>query len=123
MRKLKAEARTNPDLASALGQIDTGSERPATLGITSVLQGGADQLNVLVGYNNGGFTAGAESTIEWMVDGVDTSFSHSAPADPGGNTLGPFAVGQTVKLRTRVTNSTGTTTGSVRSLKLLAPPV
>lgn len=35
------------------------------------------------------------------------------------NALGPFAVGKTVKLRTRVKNSTGSTTGSVRTLKIV----
>jgi hypothetical protein len=41
--------------------------------------------------------------------------------DPSGNALGPFAVGQTVNLRTRVTSNTGTTLGSVRTLTLAAP--
>jgi hypothetical protein len=50
-----------------------------------------------------------------------TDFTHTAPADPSGNALGPFTVGQVIKLRTRVTNSNGTTTGSVRTLTVLNP--
>jgi len=42
--------------------------------------------------------------------------------DPSGNTLGPFAVGKTVKLRTRVTSGVGTTTGSIRTLTIQPPP-
>jgi len=37
---------------------------------------------------------------------------HTTAADPSGNALGPFTAGQTVKLRTRVSNGNGTTTGS-----------
>jgi len=59
--------------------------------------------------------------VEWMISGVDADFTHKVPADPSGNTLGPFAVGKTVKIRTRVTNANGTTTGSVRSLTITAP--
>jgi hypothetical protein len=58
--------------------------------------------------------------VEWMVSGTDADFTHSIPADPSGNALGPFAAGQTVKLRTRVSNANGTTTGSVRTLTLSA---
>lgn len=119
--KLEAEARTNPALAEALAGITTGANLPGTLGIVSVLQGGLNGLQVLVSYENGTYTTGATSTVEWMVEGVDTDFTHTAPADPSGNALGPFTVGQVVKLRTRVTNANGTTTGSVRTLTILNP--
>jgi len=119
-KKLESEARTNADLKAALGQINTSPSGPQTLGIKKVLQGGANQLQLLVSYENGSFTPGATSTVEWMVVGVDNDFKpHSAPADPSGNTLGPFTVGQTVKLRTRVVQN-GATTGSVRTIKLVA---
>jgi hypothetical protein len=117
--KLTAEARTNAALADALGQIDTESAGlPGTLGISGILQGGTDHLHILVSYDPGTYDGSATSTIEWMVTGVDTDFTHNAPADPSGNALGPFTVGSTVQLRTRVTNSNGTTTGSVRTLTL-----
>lgn len=41
--------------------------------------------------------------------------------DPSGNALGSFTVGQVVKLRTCVTNSKGTATGSIRTLTILNP--
>lgn len=119
--KLEAEARTNPALAEALAGITTGANLPGTLGIVSVLQGGVNGLQLLVSYENGTYTTGATSTVEWMVEGVDTDFTHTAPADPSGNALGPFTIGQVVKLRTRVTNANGTTTGSVRTLTILNP--
>lgn len=68
-----------------------------------------------------GITTGATITVEWLVEGVDTDFTHTAPVDPSGNALGPFTIGQVVKLRTRVTNANGTTTGSVRTLTILNP--
>ncbi len=44
--KLQSEARDNPALATALGQIETeGSDLPGTLGIRSILQGGTDHLH------------------------------------------------------------------------------
>ena len=118
--RLKAEARTNPALETALEQISTDSQDlPGTLGIASIVQGGADSLSLLVAYDSGTYVGNWTNTIEWMVVGIDLDFTHSNPADPSGNTLGPFAVGQTVKLRTRVTNGNGTTTGSVRTLLIV----
>ncbi len=116
--KLQSEARSNPTLAGALAQIMTGSEgQPTTLGIKSLLQGGTDNLHILLNYDPGTYDGNAESRVEWQVVGVDAEFANSIIiADPSGNALGPFALGDTVKLRTRVKNSNGTTTGSVRSL-------
>ena len=94
---------------------------PGTLGIRHLLQGGVNGLQVLVSYENGTYDSTATSTLEWMVEGVDSGFTHTHAADPSGNALGPFTVGQMVKLRTRVTNGNGTTTGSVRTLTILSP--
>ena len=119
--RLQAEARTNETLTAAMGQITPESaNQPATLGIRSILQGGADGLHLLLSYDNGSYTANTDSTVEWMVVGMDTAFTHHVTADPSGNALGPFAVGQTVKLRTRVDNSAATTTGSIRTLTIAA---
>jgi hypothetical protein len=117
--KLQSEARENPALATALDQIETeGANLPDTLGLRSILQGGTGNLQILLSYDNGSFTGTATSTVEWMIVGTDNDFTRSTPADPSGNALGPFVVGQTVKLRTRVSNANGTTTGSVRTLTL-----
>lgn len=56
-----------------------------------------------------------------MVEGVDSDFTHEAELDPSGNTLGPFTVGQVVKVRTSVTNSTGTRTSAVRTITIETP--
>jgi hypothetical protein len=120
--KLQSEARTNPALADALAQIDTESMNlPGTLGINNIVQGGTDQLHLLVSYDNASYDGMATNTIEWQVVGTDNDFTNSAAVDPSGNTLGPFAVGKTVNIRTRVTNGNGTTTGSTRTLTMQPP--
>jgi len=117
--RLQSEGRTNPDLANALKQIDTGTGNlPARLGVKSVLQGGTGNLNVLVGYDYNSYDSTAVNTLESQVAGVDLEYSHSVVVDPNGTALGPYTVGQTVNLRTRVTTSTGTRLGSVRTLTL-----
>ena len=117
--KLKSEARSNPALAAALGQIVTESAGlPGTLGIVRVLQGGTDNRQLLVTYEPGTYAEAATSELEWLEAGVDADFTHTMAADPSGNALGPFPAGATIKLRTRVTNSNGTTTGSVRMLRV-----
>ncbi len=122
--KLEGEARTNPALEAALGQIVTeDANRPGTLGIRTILQGGTDGLHLLLSYDNGSYDGSAQSVVEWQVVGIDTDFTHSVAADPSGNALGPFAVGKTVKIRTRVSNANGTTTGSVRTITITAPVV
>ena len=72
-------------------------------------------------YDNGSFDDALANSVEWRVVGVDADFTHSLAADPSGNALGPFAVGQQVQLRTRTRNANGTTTGSVRTLTIQAP--
>ena len=115
--RLESEARTNPMLAAALSQITTDSVHlPGTLGLKSILQGGSGGLQLLLTYENGTYDSSATNTIEWMVTGMDTDFTHHVPADPSGNTLGPFTAGSTVNLRTRVVNANGTTTSSIRTL-------
>jgi hypothetical protein len=53
------------------------------------------------------------------VDGVgNTDFANAVPADPSGNSIGPFANGQTVNLRTRVRNTNGASTSAVRTLQI-----
>ena len=121
-QKLQAEARTNAALATALGQIDTsGQSLPPTLGIRTLAQGGTNGLQIVVSYDKGSYDAALTNTLEWMVTGVDQSFTHTLAAAPSGNEIGPFTLGQTVQLRTRTTNANGTTTGSVRTLKIQPP--
>lgn len=115
--RLQAQARANPALARAMAQIDTGVPNlPATLSIKEVLQGGEDNLHVLVAYDPAGLDAKADSTLEWQIAGVDPDFGRTARVDPSGNAIGPFSAGQLVKLRTRVRNGNGSATSAVRSL-------
>lgn len=119
--KLKAVTHGNAALAKALAQIDTGSANlPATLSIRDIRQGGSDNRQLLVSYVTATFDDGATSFIEWRMGnaGNGGSFTNTLPADPSGNALGPFASGASVQLRTRVNNSNGTTTGSVRTLEI-----
>jgi len=90
----------------------------ATLSIKTLAQGGADNLHILIAYDPGSYDGKADSTVEWQVEGIDLDFVNSIPADPSGNALGPFAAGNQVKVRTRVKNSHGTTTGAVRNLTI-----
>lgn len=117
--KLKAEARSHAALAAALAQIETGTRNlPATLSIRDIRQGGAEQRQLLVSYVAVTFDDGAENFIEWRhADGPD-GFPNVLPADPSGNALGPFASGARIQLRTRVRNSNGATTGSIRTLEI-----
>ena len=121
-QKLLAESRTNAALLAALGQIDTETDNlPGTLSIGSVLQGGDDLLHILVAYVNGTGSNADERLLEWMVVGTDAGFTHTMAVDLSGNLLGPFLAGQTVKIRTRTVNTSGTSTSAVRTLVIQQP--
>lgn len=107
----------------ALSGIPTegGTPAPDPVEINEVLQGGDDDLHVLVSYLAGGGDHATTKLIEHMVVGVDADFIHTAPLDPSGNTLGPYTVGQVVKVRTSVSNSSGTRTSAVRTITIATP--
>ncbi len=120
-RRLEGEAREHAALAAGLGQIDTTyTNPPATLGIEKILQSEDDPPQLVVTYAASTFDESYTSVLEWQLAGAPEVFAHARPVNPAGNTLGPFAVGATVQLRTRTTNANGTTTGSVRTIKLQA---
>ncbi len=121
MRKNTAEA--GSDEALALEQIPTeqGTPVPDVIDIDTVLQGGDDGLHVLVHYEPGGGDHATTREIQWMVEGVDVDFTHTAPLDASGNALGPFTVGQVVKVRTSASNSSGTRTCAVRTITIGTP--
>jgi hypothetical protein len=112
------------DVAEALNQIpvEEGTPAPDPIDIAELVQGGTNGLQVLVSYEAGGGDHATSSEIQWMVEGVDTDFTHTAPLDASGNALGPFTVGKVVKVRTSVSNSTGTRTSAVRTITI-APPI
>lgn len=100
----------------------TTSQLPETLGIKTFTQGGTNGLQLLITYEAYHLEPGETATIEWMILDTDPSFLHSAPYDASGNALGPFTLGQTLRIRTTATNAHGTRTGGVRQLTLIAPP-
>lgn len=120
-----AKASFEPDSAAyeALESIPTeqGTPAPDTIEISTVIQGGEGDLQVLVNYVAGGGDHATTQLIKWQVEGVDSGFDQSAPLDASGNTLGPFTVGQVVKIMTEVSNSSGTRTSAVRTITIEEP--
>jgi hypothetical protein len=96
---------------------------PETIDIAELTQGGDDGLHVLVSYEPGGGAHATTREVQWEVEGSDAAgtFPHSAALDASGNALGPFTVGQIVRVRTRVSNSTAVRTSAVRTITLEEP--
>lgn len=119
----KLEGENLPALADALEGITTegGTSAPELYEMDDLTQGGEGGLQVLVSYLPGGGDHATTKLIKWMVEGVDADFTHSAPLDPSGNALGPFTVGQVVKVMTEVSNSAGTRTSAVRTITMEEP--
>ena len=105
----------------ALGTISTESTSllPDTLGIRSISQGGTNGLQVLVNFEPSAIEPGETRELQYMRDGIDADWTTIA-VDASGNALGPFAVGQTIRVRTSVTNSHGTRNSGTRRLVILA---
>lgn len=120
---VKATADAGSDLAEALGGITTepGTPAPETIEINTVVQGGEGGLQVLVAYVPGGGAHATTKLIKWQVVGVDAGFDHTLPLDASGNALGPFTVGQVVKVITEVSNSSGTRTTAPRTITIGEP--
>lgn len=120
-----AKATFEPGTAAyaALEGIPTepGTPAPDPIEISTVMQGGEGGLNVLVSYVAGGGSHATTRLIRWQVDGVDPGFDLNAPLDPSGNTLGPFLVGQVVRVMTEVSNSSGSRTSAVRTITIEEP--
>ena len=105
----------------ALGTISTETESllPDTLGIRSIAQGGVNGLQVLVRFEPSAIEPGETRELQYMRDGIDADWTTVA-VDASGNALGPFLVGQTIRVRTSVTNSHGTRNSGPRRLVILA---
>lgn len=108
----------------ALGSIPTegGTPAPGIIEISTVVQGGENGLHVEADYVPGGGEHATTRLIKWMVVGVDTGFTHSEPLEATGNVIGPFVVGNVVKLMTEVSNSSGTRTSAERTITI-EPPI
>lgn len=120
---VKASSDPEDDVYLALNGITTEPSTPApdAIEINTVAQGGDDGLQVLVEYLPGGGEHATTKLIKWQVVGVDADFTHSAPLDREGNALGPFKVGQVVRVITEVGNSSGTRSTAARTIRLEEP--
>jgi hypothetical protein len=76
--------------------------------------------NVAVAYTPGGGAHATTMFLQWKVVGVDADFGHDTTVNEAGQTVATGgAVGATVQLRTRCTNSTGTTLSTVKTVTLV----
>ncbi len=118
----KASAEPGSALELALNAVPTeeGTPAPDSIEINTVTQGGEGGLQVLVSYIAGGGDHATTKLVKWQVN-AETDYPHSAPLDASGNALGPFAVGDVVKIITEVSNSSGTRTIAARTITLETP--
>lgn len=124
-KAVKASHDPGSDVYEALEGITTEPSTPVpeTIEINTVLQGGENGLQVLVTYLPGGGDHATTKLVKWQVVGVDAGFDHSAPLDASGNALGPFTVGQTIRIITEVANSAATRTTAPRTIVIAEPVV
>jgi len=99
----------------------TVSDLPETLGVKTFTQGKTNGLQLLVAYEPYALTAGETAVLQYQRVDLDPGWQQVA-YDASGNALGPFLVGQTVKVRTKVTNASGSREGGTRQLTLITPP-
>lgn len=120
---VKAAHEKGSDVHHALAGITTEPTTPAPeiIEIKGVAQGGESGMEVLVDYRPGGGDHATRKEIKWMVVNVDEDFTHSAPLELQGNTLGPFTVGQVVRVIVEVANSVATRTSAPRTITLSLP--
>jgi hypothetical protein len=121
-KNVKALADPDSALEMALRLVPTeqGTPAPDTIEIATITQGGEDGLEVLVAYVPGGGDHATTKLVKWQVNDEE-DYPHSRPLDASGNALGPFTVGQVVKVITLVSNSTGTRTVAPRTITIVAP--
>ena len=75
---------------------------------------------VVLTYTPGGGAHGTTLMVQWKVPGVDADFGHDTTVNPAGQTIATgLAAGVTVEMRTRVTNSSGTTFSTVKTVTLV----
>jgi len=119
----KAQVDPGSDAYEALSTITTEPSTPVpeVIEIDTVLQGGEEGLQVEVTYVPGGGDHATTKLLRWQVVGVDDGFTNSEPLNNAGNAIGPFTVGQVIKVMTEVSNSAGTRTSAVRTITVEEP--
>lgn len=111
----------SPGMEALLGiTVEPSTPAPETVEIDHITQGGEDGLQALVAYVPGGGAHATSKRVLWKVEGVDAEFQQAA-LDFSGNALGPFAVGQVVKIYTEVENSVGVRSTAVRTMTVEVP--
>jgi len=110
---------------TAIGQMIRGTiptspttPEPTALEIaTATAQAGG---NVATTYVAGGGQHATTLFLQWQVVGVDADFGHDTTVVPAGQTVATGgAVGAVVNVRTRCTNSAGTTFSTVKTVTLI----
>ena len=105
-----------------LDTCETGTPASATIENATVVQGGAEGLQVLVAYEEVGGKHAAAREVQWMLEGLDADFTRPLPLETGGNALGPFVEAQVVRVRTGVSSSSATRTSAVRTITIEESP-
>jgi len=102
---------------NALSQVDTeeGTTPPTALEIATLTQ---TVLSVAVAYVAGGGRRATSLVLLYQVVGVDADFGHATPVVLAGQTIGPFPAGATINIKTRATNSAGSTESAVQTITL-----
>ncbi len=118
----KAMAEPGSDLETALQNVPTeeGTPAPDAIEINTLTQGGEDGLQVLVSYIPGGGDHATTKKVKYKLN-AETDFGHEMDLDASGNALGPFAVGDVVRVITEVSNSVGTRTIAPRTITIETP--
>ena len=118
----KAVSDEGSALAEALAGITTEPSTAAAepVEIDTITQGGEEGMQALVAYVPGGGDHATEKSLYYKVEGVNAEFI-KVPLDFSGNALGPFTVGQVVKVYTEVGNSAGKQTTAVRTITITEP--
>ncbi len=108
--------------ADSLDTIPTTTESnlPDALRVTTFSQGGVDGLQLIAAYAPYALDPDETAVLQFMRVDIDADWQ-SVPYDASGNAIGPFEIGQTVKARTRVTNTSGSRDGGTRQLTLISP--
>lgn len=124
-KAVKAANDPGSDVYEALDGITTepSTAAPETIEINTITQGGESGRQALLSYLPGGGDHATTKLVKWQIVGIDPGFDHSAPLDPSGNALGPFQVGQTIRIIIEVSNSASTRTTAPRTITIGEPVV
>ena len=100
--------------------IPTSPTTPAPTALEIATATATAGAHVAVTYTAGGGQHATTLFLQWKVVGVDPDFGHDTTINPAGQTVATGGTaGATVQVRTRCTNSTGTTFSTVKTVTLI----